>query len=542
MTQRIANSLPPWSDARQNQFSVAQQFLNPIATTLEDLSKYKIDEINNLTLTKANLDLLDVTEIVRLPNDFTFGRSWNNLTLVGYVPPAVKVQINNIDLWLTPTDNLNDFWYNALPTRITYDDCAVVVSPVLNTTSVKYLQTSVISPIYHASRLGITITGGTSFVDINRNNPVSFLVLTGITARDLEETEYIYVPYNGLFFTKKIWKSLTALNYFGITPDTTTVKIDNFVFNKSREVDKYQIYVTPDFEKLLYHKLGSYAFPNGTYSTLQQLTISANTLGEIYSGNDTTEVVYEHEALYNANNLSLTDTCIQPFTGRIFAIDPLYLYIFDPYREVVDCKGTKNSSLNASMIATSNQVEFLRGQDLELRAMWRYPSKCIFKNRWSIKKPDGSIIYLDINSDICTAANAWIHNQSYTDLLFGPFTSEDGDIADQLLTYTLTQTGTYKITLEVQFTDQTVQTNVLPIQVCSKTALCRITLPASLQSADGITFDADQKLWFHKDYHAYRSELHYDNFLIDFDNKLLYLHEDYGNLHVVESDDYIVRR
>jgi hypothetical protein len=537
-----------------------------MATAIEDLYQYASDGNRNRFLTTANLDLLDVAYVLRLPNDFEFGTYGANLLNPAYVAPQVKTTIDGLDVWIEATTTIEDFWYNALPTRALHGatERRVLVRSVLEETTLENLSGTTLDAITHPTRLVITITGCETFVDLSRRTEHSFLMLTGITERGLEETELVIIPYNGVFLTKKIWKSLTSVEAYGLQPrDTGTVLIDFFAFNKGREVDKYQIYVTPFAEKLMYHKLGSYDFAEGTYSTHQQMTVTADNLGDLYSGVDILEVVREVELLYNGENLVLHDMAVQPFTGRIFALSDDAIYIFDQYANLPDNRGLGAKTPGASMVIDTDKYDYIRGESATLRPVWRKPSERIYRNRWSVQKPDGTVAYIDIEGvESSDAAGAWISNQTYTELVFGPFESDGGDIDKQSFVYTLSQRGTYLFILETQYTNNIIEKDIVSLHVHYKEADRKLGLPPQLQGGDGIAFDADQKLWILRNvgegaYYdlpyaygleydaigcAYEVRLATDNMMVDFENKIIYLHEDYDSVQVTESADWTVEQ
>jgi hypothetical protein len=562
-TQRIANRLPPWSDARVLPFSVLQQIINPMASEIEDLYQYVSDGNKNRALTTANLSLMDVAYVLRLPNDFEFGTDDTNIQNQTYIAPAAKVVIDGSDVFLEATSTIDDFWDNALPTRAVHGSTEkrIPVRVVLDEVALGDLFDEVPGEITHPTRLVVTVSGCETFVDLSRRTESSFLVFTGTTERGLEETELLVVPYNGVFLTKKIWKILTSVQSYGLQPETGIVSVDCFAFNKGREVDKYQIYVTPHAEKLMYHKLGSREFVEGTYSIHQQTTVTADTLGDLYSGNDVLEVVREVELLYEGNNITLRDMAIQPFTGRIFGLASDAIYIFDQYGNLPDCRGLGAKTAGASMVIETDKYDYIRGETATLRPYWRKPSKKIYRNRWSVQKPDGTVAYIDIEgTESSDASGAWITNLTYMELAFGPFESLAGDVDTQRFDYVLTQRGTYLFILETLFSDGTVEKDIVPLHTHYKEATKKLDLPLQLAEGDGIAFDADQRLWilrqtgdgdpydlpyaYAQQYNmtgcAYEVRLATDTMLVDFKNKIIYLHEEYNSVDVTESEDWVV--
>ncbi len=554
VTQRMVNRLPPWSDARRKGYSNLQQFLNPAGAAIENLYKYIADESNNHFLPTANLDQLDISYTVELPFNFTFGRDINNPLQELFIPPRVTTVIDGIetDIQIAEGNTVEGFSYTALPTRVVNQNTYATVASVLDETELIDLDTASISSLPEdqegntiSNRLVVTINGCMEFVNINRRTASSFVVIEGITSRGLEETEYIYINYNGVFLTRKIWKKITKVQYYGLTPDTGTIRIDPFYFNKDREVDRYALEVTDATEKLLYHKLSSKSYG----STHQHLTVTANTLAALYRGEDMLEVVREMELGYDANgtftNITLNDIAIQPFTNRFFGIDDTHLYVFDATSDRINCQGLRPRTAGALMTISTDFTDYVRGDTVSFEPQWRRPIKRIYKNRWTIEKPDGEKKYLDIDGaelEVGSEQVGWIYNKTYTEMVFGPFDYIQGEINRQRFTYMLTQRGVYKIYLEVDYIDGTRETDIMPIQVHYKEALARITLPSALQNSTGLAFDADQKLWLLKNGSsniAYLVHLAVDNMLIDFKKKTIYFREDYPSVKIYPSSDWV---
>jgi hypothetical protein len=129
--------------------------------------------------------------------------------------------------------------------------------------------------------------------------------------------------------------------------------------------------------------------------------------------------------------------------------------------------------------------------------------------------------------------------------------------------YVLSQRGTYLFILETIFANNVIEKDIVPLHVHYKEAARKLRLPQQLRGGDGIAFDADQKLWilrnvgdgapyydlpynFGQQYNiigcAYEVRLATDNMMVDFENKIIYLHENYNSVTVTESEDWVVER
>jgi len=558
LTQRIANRIPDWADGRQYKHSFFQQMLNPSASMLEELFKYAADGVRNSYLATANLDILDILYTVQLPSNFEFVRDPNSFESETYVAPVVLAKENGTDIVveMTESNTIEDFYYNSVPTRVLDDNNTIAFASVMAETSIENIDNDSYTledmPIdingnTFCNRLVVVISGCEDFVNINRRTRSSFLVLTGITSTGREDTERIYINYNGTFITKKIWKQITDVSQFGLTPSTGTIYIGAFPYFEDRDVDKYMLDVDIFTEKLLYHSID-----DKSYGTVHQYkTVVANKIDNLYAGQDTLYAIKEIELGYETSdgvftNVSLWGYAIQPFTGRLFGVDDTHLYIWDQFDSYPDYTGMSEKSDGPDMIIASNYVDYVRNDVITFEPFWRRQVKRIYRNRWHVTKPDGTTTYLDIDgNEISSGDAAWIGNRTYTELVFGPFPSSSGldtDYVDkQRFDYTLSQRGTYKFKLEVDYVDGTTEVDILPVQVHYKVALARLELPTSLQNyPDTLFFDSEQKLWL-VDYFTYAHKLRLatDNMLIDFDNKIVYLHENYDEVTVYPSDDWV---
>lgn len=546
-TQRLLNRLPPWTTARKYQHSLAQQLLNPVGNELEHLHGKSTDAKRNRYLTTANLDALDVSYVVRLPSTFDFGTDQSNTGNPLYLPPTITGTLaDGTEVDVEAVESLEEFHAAATPTRVEDLGESVSLSLILIATQIQSLAAGVLNTIPVSSRLYVTVSGGTQFTDTSRNSPYAFLLFTGKTARGLDEVERIIIPYNGVFRTRKIWSELTSVQYFGIAPATTTIEIAALGFNMATETDPYRLFVEPATEKLLYHGLGTQTYG----STHKYMTMIANTLSDLYGGIDTQQIVREMELGYISDafaNITLNDIALQPFTNRLLGIDDYSLYVFDSDESVSDNRGLGQKTSGAMMIISADSYNYVRDESATFRPFWRRPIKRIYRNRWTLTTPSGTKRHIAIGASTAAVVlgdTGWIYNRTYTELVFGPFDATDGTVVSkQEFTIQLTKKGTYLLTLEVDYADGTKEKDIVPLHVHSKTAEAVLTLPTGLQNLDGIAFDADQYLWFLEEGGAvdtiYKARLATDTAIIDWRNKIIYLHEDYASVKIMPTEDFI---
>ena len=115
--QQLANMFPDWMHLRQNPNSIGQQFLSPFSVTLKRLENKLNESMKNQFLTTANLDEVDVLYRARvLSNVDLTDASASGVRCIaapsGCSPSGVS------QIYLKEVTNLEEFYYNVLPTRV----------------------------------------------------------------------------------------------------------------------------------------------------------------------------------------------------------------------------------------------------------------------------------------------------------------------------------------------------------------------------------------------------------------------------------------
>jgi hypothetical protein len=175
------------------------------------------------------------------------------------------------------------------------------------------------------------------------------------------------------------------------------------------------------------------------------------------------------------------------------------------------------------MVIESNARDYVRGETVKIRTDRRYPIKRILKNRWTLKKPDGTKVRLGLDAtEWPLTQQGWIlnsHHQTY-------------NFIRQKIDYIVTQSGTYTFELETFYHDGTSEIDKHVISVNAINAQVALDLPSDVLNADGIAFDSDQNLWIKKGNTAYQMKLFTDNMIVDFDKKIIYFHEHYDKVTI----------
>ena len=87
LTQHLANTFPPWSDAREDEQSLAWQFLNIVAQPMEDLARQNIRFRDSLYLPSSPVSDVGLRYSLALPGDFVFEKNDADPSDLIFTPP-----------------------------------------------------------------------------------------------------------------------------------------------------------------------------------------------------------------------------------------------------------------------------------------------------------------------------------------------------------------------------------------------------------------------------------------------------------------------
>jgi hypothetical protein len=107
MTQQVANTFPLWTQVRQDPASSGQQYLNPFGVQLQGADRAYNAAISGLYVQTADINQMDLVFKVQFPRI--------NPIAATAIPACIGDGDSIIQL-----DDINDFWYFAIPTRTSY--------------------------------------------------------------------------------------------------------------------------------------------------------------------------------------------------------------------------------------------------------------------------------------------------------------------------------------------------------------------------------------------------------------------------------------
>ena len=119
----------------------------------------------------------------------------------------------------------------------------------------------------------------------------------------------------------------------------------------------------------------------------------------------------------NSNSVALQDIKIDVTNRRLYALDPNGLIlIYDPFGHWPDQSAfqimrdnvTPYSDMVINELDEDEQI-LRKDSSLLLEANWRNRYKELLQNRWTLYKPDGTIVGIDINgNEVAATSDYWI--------------------------------------------------------------------------------------------------------------------------------------
>lgn len=530
ITQELANAFPDWTRVRNDEQSVGQSFLNRAAENIETIVTELYRGNHNLFLTTANVGEIDITYRLSLPNSFEFEvDNPSQLTPIQQAP-VVSGLIGDTWYLIRELDGgIREFWYDAIPDRISIIDSYSGINHILLDTTSSGITFSGTVDIFLENRLSVDVNGDSLFAEAS--NPEGYLRsklrLTGTSWKDIEESEEMSFVFSQIKKTTKTWKELDAIEAVDF-PEIANIKIYSHAFNLENYPDPYEnisqfahsrdnltsfweISESDWTENLILLK-------NKTYAASRALDVLQNRVDRVH--------YREWELLDMASQpIAPIDIAPIPYSSRTWALTVSGLYLFDlgydqPTQHLL--MGKTISPL--SQISTSRDY-VTRGEELEVELRFVRPLKTVMRHRLQIQYPDGSKFgVLEDGTLVATTTKYWVDNLAETRLL------------RPAIIFELEELGDYLFTLEAQYLGGDIEVDKRIVRVASKTAIAEFDI-YSLIGREAVGIDIDhlaRLLILDVNSDVYHIDLHYDQMLIDYENKELVFREPYDNIKVIK--------
>lgn len=533
VTQRLANRYPPWAKLRKLAQSVGQQMLEPMGRELEDVYWWSNYNVGNYLLNTSDINQLEGVYRLSLPSNFEWRTSQHADGVIYLTPTSVRGNTSNGWKALSQaTDNsLEEFWY-GIPDRISNANESYVYQSPLPSTQVSSLSTiSLINPSV-PGKLWVTLSqNGSSMKNYMGRVVRSSVSITGRDIHGREITEKLYFGINGTIQTKLAWSEISLIRTEYVD-SSAFLRIDWLSVGQTESLDSFGLHVTRDREKFRFWSLGSQSWG----STLRHMVFSADDIVLVQEGEDSKHAEYEIELLNSAgSNITALYMCPWPKRRWMVITDGTDLHFFVPDIRVENLSPIVEATTEAVVQISLDKEWTYRGATITLDYNMKRPFVKVLRTRWSVKKPDGTLVSIDpTGTEITYEPSAWVNSTE------GAFNKVgfQGDYID----YSITQKGQYTFYLESIITDilategQTRPTTHVDVRVLHSsydTAKASLALPVSVGTASIVGFDCYHRPWvIDTNGIARRLTFYYDKYLADFQNKSIIVRESYTNLEV----------
>lgn len=530
ITQRLVNRAPSWSHIRKSPTSVGQQVLNPLALDIQDTLQQLTRERYNQFASSADTNQLGILYRLDLPIEMEFTQTSGQDGVVVYTAPSVYATVNGTEYQITMAEDndLLTLGYDCLPSRIEDAEVSYSYNAVIPTTTISDL--SLVSPgsIAIKGHLYITIAGNENWelTSVDRIY-YSKVYIAGTTRKGTLVTEALPIRYNGTFKTLNEWDSISSVSVSYMS-DTATITVESFPFGRESYLDTFNVLIEPDQERFGFVRLEERTY--GT-SLITEGFVSPN-MNIVRSGYNEKQIYHEIELLdEDSNNVTLTDFVIKPNTRFAYAIDATNFYVYDISLPYPDARDMTGESPETKMDLYCDRWICNKDDEVNIKTRTLAFTDPPVRVRWSVLDPTGTEyrLFLDGSTDAITNEE-WIDNVE----------RDEGFWREQQIPLTFDQSGIWIVTIECQY-----WSDALSIDTILKTKFLffvpsivpevQFALPSGLQNSDNIGIDSDGSIWLTNYGSINKLDIFHDYFLTDYENKRLWMREEYSNVRVAIS-------
>jgi len=528
-TRNLLNFYPSWSEIRNNWQSVGAQFLNSFGAQLDYTDIYLEKMKRNSFLSTVNLDEIDWLFKVELPLTYTFTSDTTDSLQPTSAPPTVRGLVSNnvhngyIDVELANENNIENLWYEAIPSRVDLNESRTGSDDLLHLPSTSFPYSGLLTHhLPDGGRLWIEATSGTQYITINDDNGKidrGSVVITGTTRKGTKESETMVFPWNRKQPTLKEWKYITNVEVHNLE-DEVSVEVRSADFAWGPYQSFYNLRWSDIDTKIdEFWDLGSI----DTGSTLDLCGYISDEWQDLVIGFSSQTVKDGWELIdIDLSPISAVDIALQPFSNRAWIADASSIHCFSLDETMVSGIDFLSKKPSGSHFKLELSYDYyLYGEDIAFTPLHVRPVSEVDKYRIWYQAPDGTKYGLNQGTQVAYTTDFW----QYPTVLKRELEGE--------ITISSAVRGEYKIVLEAVYPDGTTHEDRLIVPIKYKQPLSSIDISEYISGTIvGIDFDSDQYLWVKTTSGYYKFTLHADLMIVDYENKILYFREDYDEVDV----------
>jgi hypothetical protein len=524
VTQELTNIYPPWARIRKDDQSVGYQLLNAVAQPMEHMEKQLIKGRSNAFLATANLDEIDLTHRVLLPETFSFDEDTSDPAGPVPVVPTVSGFLNSqwYDIVIAPQNDIESFWYDSIPNRASLTDTVSGVDhELLSFVNDGFIVSGLWEHHLDTGFLYVEASGpGTYLEKVGEELRRARVTLYGTNRQGQEDSETIIFPWPMYQRTLKEWNSITSIETRDMD-EGIEVRLFSGAFKEEDYLDFWNLRYSENRRKVDdFWALGSI----GQGSTLERAQYVTDEWEQLVLGFTDKEAKEAWELLDEYSlPVSGVDLTVQPFSDNVWVTTTSGL---------IHCYGTDSQMFeNLDLVKDRTpgshvQIDIeprwlLLGEDIDFIPWHARPLEEIVRYRIWYQTPSGTRWGLLNGTQVPFSSDFWVVGRQLK-----------RTIAD-LVTITATERGEYLLVLETIFDSDVTHTEKILVSVNYKLPKATIDISSLVtDSILGIDFDSDQSLWVRTSDKYYKIALHTDIMLIAYTNKVMYFKEPYEEVAV----------
>lgn len=537
-TQTLVNVFPDWADIRTDEQSLGFQLMNVIGATFDDMRSQVTKAGVNRFLNTAVVGDIGVTYRHDLPGNFVFEREDDDDTELFWIAPTVSgVKGDNVyTVTLASGNTVEQFWYHTPPTRI---EIGTSVSGEWVLAS-GFVQGSPFAPLtlsglcHNPNRLAVTMSGGTSYLDIEDDNTVrrGRVHIRGVTREGLDATEELFFLHDETQYTRHEYTSISdgdrAVSVYGMKEvDQAHIIVRSARFQDPEYRSAWDLSVTEgkNFNPLFWG-LGSGLWTHEQYS-LDLRQYDAEDIELRLDGFTSKHTVMQQELVnWSGHSVKPLDLAVEPYSDNIWVVDSGVLYLYDAGLPYPDMSLLDGKDYDSESVLEPSSYSIMKGDELELLYIWRRPIRSIERHRAWVIRPDTntySLVDGEMVDYDTTEATSWVFGEPLNRMIRpAEFYYPD-------------QEGFWVFCLEVEYADGEREIDKRVVNVVIKRPVTQFNLlDAGLTNhIVGIDIDSDNKIWVLDTVGGIHEVVrHYDTMIADFDRKVLYFREPYDKVKV----------
>ncbi len=529
VVQELVNIYPPWSKVRSDDQSIGFQILNAASQSIERMDKQLDDQENNNFLTTANVNEIDLLHRVDLPANFEFAQDTTDPTNPTPINPMVSgLVIDDLMSGYVPVTvaELNDvetFWYTSVPNRMNLSIPVSGVSHILytGTSNEDFPYSGELLHHLEGGTIWIETESGTQYIKQNDLGGLdrASIVLTGTTRKGTEETETFIFPWDQKQKSKKEWKAIERVDLYNIE-DGVRVQLRSADFNNQPHLEHYNLKYSNNRNKIdEFYGLSS----DGHY--LDRIGYISDEWQQIMLGFSDTEIKERWELLdSNMNTVSGVDMALEPYSNRAWVTTSsgiIHCYDTDEFM-ISGVNYLDDRTPGAEVQMEFSERRLVLGEEIRFTPSIARPLQEVTKYRVWYKTPSGAKFGLKDGNPVAFSSNFWAYPENMNDRALEPE-----------IVLVASERGEYVFCLESTMVDETTWIDKQIVMVQFKQPLKSINVASQLaQPIQGIDFDSDQQMYLKTALYYYPVKLSTDVMIIDYDNKVIYLHEEYDSIKV----------